>query len=145
MWWSIVCCVELQDNFIHSKMYFWRTLLIIITINGDILPVPYSLWQFRAESVLEKVYHIGVHIVHSNSTFIRNIWNYWCGKVLFKAFSQLFLFKNACLNNIGAYYLLQFRPETFSSIIFRFGFSTWRLLRAVPSILTETKASLATN
>lgn len=47
--------------------------LIIITINGDVLPVPYSLWQFRAESVLEKVYHIGVHIVHSNSTFSRNI------------------------------------------------------------------------
>ena len=35
-----------------------------------------------AKSVLELVYHIGVHIVHSNSTLNRNIFNNWCGKIL---------------------------------------------------------------
>lgn len=49
MWLSIVCCVELQDNFIHSKMHFWITLILITTINGDIVSVPYPLWHFRAE------------------------------------------------------------------------------------------------
>lgn len=32
----------------------------------------------------------------------------------FQAFKHLFPFKDAFLNNIGIYYLWQFRPETFS-------------------------------
>lgn len=65
--------------------------------------------------MLEKVSHIGVHIVHHNSTFSRYVTNCNVEKYFnFQAFKHLFPFKDAFLNNIGIYYLWQFRPETFS-------------------------------
>ena len=83
LWCGKVLFVVLncKITFFYSKMHFWIKLIIIITINGNILPVPYSRWHFIAKSVLEWVYHIGVHIVHSNSTLNRNIFNNWCGKI----------------------------------------------------------------
>lgn len=69
--------------FFNSKMHFWKTLLF----DGDVLPLPCSLWHPRAEYVLEQVYHIGVHI--ADSTCSKNIWNYWCGKVLGLFFLKL--------------------------------------------------------
>lgn len=38
--------------FFIQKCIFEEKFFVICTINGNILPVPYSLWHFRAESVL---------------------------------------------------------------------------------------------
>lgn len=61
------------------------------------LLVPYSLWQFRAESVLANVYHIGVHVTHSDSNFSGNNLRLvaWSSTVNVRACSQLRVLKNA--------------------------------------------------
>lgn len=66
LWCGKVLFVVLNCKII---LFIQKCIFEQYSINSDIFPVPYFLWRFRAESVLEDVYHIGVHIAHSNNTF----------------------------------------------------------------------------